>query len=76
MLIKKGGTVIPKPEEMAELNYQSSTCECSHLIDSLKGRETFEAMCHTCTMKEVRERMCCKSNLSCHKPWTINRWRN
>ena len=57
MLIKKGGTVIPKPEEMAELNYQSSTCECSHLIDSLKGREMFDAVCHTGTMKEVRERM-------------------
>ena len=57
MLIKKGGTVIPKPEEMAELNYQSSTCECSHLIDSLKGRNIFDAVCHTGTMTEVRERM-------------------
>ena len=42
---------------MAQLNYLSSTCECGHLIDSLKGREMFDAVCHTGTMKEVRERM-------------------
>ena len=55
--IKQGGTTIPKPEEMAELNYQSSTCEYSHLIDSLKVRDMFDAVCHTVTMKEVREMM-------------------
>ena len=55
--IKQGGPTIPKPEEMAELNYKASICECSHLIDSLKGREMFDAVCHTGTMKEVRERM-------------------
>ena len=55
--IKQGGTSIPKPEEMVELNYQSPNCECSHLIDSLKGREMFDAVCHTDTMIKVRERM-------------------
>ena len=55
--IKQDGTAILKPEETAELNYQSSICECSHLIDSLKGREVFDAVCHTGTMKEVREMM-------------------
>ena len=55
--IKQGGTAIPKPEEMAELNYQQSTCECSYFIDSLKGREVFDVVCHTGTMKEVREMM-------------------
>ena len=74
--IKQDDTTIPKLEKLGELNYQYSTCECSHFIDSLKGRETFEAIRHTCTMKEVREKMCCKSNLSRHKPWIINRWRN
>ena len=42
---------------MTELNNQSSTCECSHLINSLKGREIFDAVCRTGTMKEVRVRM-------------------
>lgn len=28
--IKKGGTTFPKPDEIVDLNYQSSPCECSH----------------------------------------------
>ena len=40
--IKLGGTTIPKPEEKADLNYLVSTCECSHLIDALKGKESFD----------------------------------
>ena len=48
---------LPKPEEMAELNYKASTCECSRLIDSLKEREVFDGACYTSTMKGVREMM-------------------
>ena len=54
---KQDRITMPKLEEMAELNYQSSTCECSHLIDSLKGRKIFDAVCHAGTMTEVRETM-------------------
>ena len=53
---KKGGTAIPKPEEMADLNYRASTYECSHLIDSLKGRDSFDPICHSETMKDVRDK--------------------
>ena len=42
---------------MVELINQSSTCECSHFIDSLKGRKMFDAVYHTGTIKELRERM-------------------
>ena len=55
--IKQGATTIPKPEEMVELNYKALTCECSHLIDSLKERQFFDGACHTSTMKGVREMM-------------------
>ena len=48
----QGGTAIPKAEKMVELNYQSSTCECSQ-----NGRGIFDDVCHTGTMKEVWERM-------------------
>ena len=57
MSIKKGGTTIPKPEEMADLSYLASTCECSHLLNALKGKEMFDPVNHTATMKEVREEM-------------------
>ena len=40
---------------MVDLNYLASTCECSHLLDSLKGKEDFDPVYHTATMKEVRE---------------------
>ena len=40
--ILQDGTTIPKPEQIAELNYQPSTCECSHLIGLLKGMELFD----------------------------------
>jgi len=53
--IKQGGTVIPKPEEMVELNYKASTCGCSHLIDSLKEREVFDGACQTRAIKGGRE---------------------
>ena len=52
--IKQGGTAIPKPMEMADLNYLASSCECSHLLDSLKGKETFDPVYHSKTLKEVR----------------------
>ena len=39
---------------MVDLNYQASTCECSHLIDSLKNREMFDDVWHTNTMELVR----------------------
>ena len=55
--IRQGGTAIPKPEEMVDLNYQASKCGCSHLIDSLKGREMFDVACHTNTMASVRARI-------------------
>ena len=55
--IKLSGTAIPKPEEMADLNYLASTCECSHLIDALKGKKDFDPVYHTATMKAVREEM-------------------
>ena len=55
--IKTGGIAIPKPEEMLDLNYQASTCECSHLLDSLKNREIFDSACHTNTMAVVRARI-------------------
>ena len=52
--IRQGGTTIPKPEEMVDLNYLASTYECSHLLDSLKGKEDFDPVRQTATMKEVR----------------------
>ena len=36
--IKQGEIAIPNPEEIVELDYQSSTRECSHIINSLKER--------------------------------------
>ena len=42
---------------MADLNYLASTCECSHLLDALKGKENFDPVYHNATMKEVREEM-------------------
>ena len=38
---------------MTDLNYQVSTCECSHLFDSLKHREMF----YTDAMVAVRVRI-------------------
>ena len=55
--IKQGGTAIPKPEEMTDLDYQASKCECSHLLDSLKNREMFDFVCHTNTTAAVRVRI-------------------
>ena len=55
--IKQGGTAIPKPEKMTDLNYQASKCECSHLLDSLKNREMFDFACHTNTTAAVRARI-------------------
>jgi len=51
--IKQGGTTIPKPVEMVDPNYLASTCECSHLLDSLKGKEKFDPVFHSETLKEV-----------------------
>ena len=42
---------------MVDLNYLASTCECSHLLDALKGKEIFDPVYHATTMKEVREEM-------------------
>ena len=42
---------------MADTIYLASTCECSHLLDALKGKEDFDPVYHTATMKEVREEM-------------------
>ena len=55
--IKQGGTVIPKPEEMTDLNYQASTCECSLLLDSLKNRGMLDSASHTNTTTGVRARI-------------------
>ena len=55
--IRQGGTIIPKREEMIDLNYQASTYECSHLIDSRKNREFFDTACYTNTMTPVRARI-------------------
>ena len=46
-----------KVREMAGLNYLASTYECSHLLDSLKGKEVFDMVHHTAIVKEVREEM-------------------
>ena len=54
---QEGGTVIPKLEEMIDLIYIASTCECSYLLDALKGEELFDPAYHTATMNEVREEM-------------------
>ena len=70
-LIKQGGTVIHKPEEMAELNYKASTCECSHLIDSLKEREVFDGACHTSTMKGMREMMTVEKAEKLKRHWKV-----
>ena len=40
--------------EIADLNYLASTCECSHLLDSLKGKDKFDLVFHSETLKEVR----------------------
>ena len=69
--IKQGGTAIPKPEEMAELNYKASTCECSHLIDSLKEREVFDGACHTSTMKGMRKMMTVEKAEKLKRHWKV-----
>ena len=69
--MKQGGTAIPKPEEMAELNYKASTCECSHLIDSLKEREVFDGACHTSTMKGMREMMTVEKAEKLKRHWKV-----
>ena len=53
LLIKQGGTVIPKLEKIVELNYKASTYEYSHLIGSLNGREFFDSAYHTGMMKKM-----------------------
>ena len=52
--IKQGGTTIRKPMEMVHLNYLVSSCECSHLLNSLKEKETFDPVYQSKTLKEVR----------------------
>ena len=54
---RQGVTANPKPEKMTDLNYLASTCECIHLLDSLKEKEDFDSVHHTAIMKEVREEM-------------------
>ena len=51
---QEGDTDIPRPEEMADLNYLASSCECSHLLDALKRKEDFDPVYHTATMKDAR----------------------
>ena len=53
-MIKQGKTAILQPKEMVDLNCQVFLYKCSHLIDSLKGREIFGSVCHSWTMIEVR----------------------
>ena len=55
LLIKQGGTTIPKLEKIVELNYKASTYEYSHLIGSLNGRDFFDGAYHTGTMKKMSE---------------------
>ena len=52
--IKQGETAIPKPVDMADLNYLASTCECNHLLNSLKGKDKIDPVFHSETLKEVR----------------------
>ena len=52
--IKQGQTAIPKPVDMADLNYLASTCECNHLLNSLKGKDKIDPVFHSETLKEVR----------------------
>ena len=41
------GTKLPRAEEMLDLNYKSSTYECNHLIEPLKGRTNCKRMKET-----------------------------
>ena len=51
--IKQGESTIPKLEAMVDLIYLVSTCECSHLLDSLKGKETFDPIFYSEILKEI-----------------------
>ena len=53
--IKQGGMEIPMPNEMQDLNHRVSTCECSHLVRCMKGKESFDPVYHSAVVREVRE---------------------
>ena len=42
---------------MIDLNYLASTCECSHLLDSLKGKEDFELAASDDVLRKVKSGM-------------------
>ena len=52
--VKQDGTIIPKLKEMVDRNYQASMCECSYLLDSVKGNQKIGSVFHSETLKEVR----------------------
>ena len=49
-----GGMAIPKPDEDADLNHQTSVCQTAHLIDCLKGKAEFDHVYHNQLMTSVR----------------------
>ena len=53
---------------MADLNYLASSCEFSHLLDSLKGKETFDPVYHSETMRvEIRKKKTERSEILLEK---------
>ena len=52
--IKLGRTAMPNPTTTRSQNYQTSVCQCSHLLQALKGRVQFDNFRHKECVIEVR----------------------
>ena len=52
--IKMGRMAIPKPDEDADLNHQTSVCQTAHLKECLKGRAKLDHVYHNQLMTSVR----------------------
>ena len=53
--IKSGDMAIPIPKDMANLNYITSTCQCTHLIQALLHNTDIDLVFHRQTILAVRE---------------------
>lgn len=52
--IRDGGMAIPKPKDMANLNFKTSQCQCTHLIQALTNKTPFDLIFHQQTIAAVR----------------------
>lgn len=52
--IRDGGVAIPKPKDASNLNFITSQCQCTHLIQSLTTKTPFDLIFHEQTITAVR----------------------